>query len=135
MMPKNTLSYWRVVVGALLTLCLCLTLVPYLVAQTSSTGALAGAVKDLSGAVVPNATVTATSVDTGAVRTATTGGDGIYKFTLLPPGSYRVRMEASGFKAVEIPSVTVNVTETEVLDRSLEVGGQTQTVTVEGEVV
>ena len=45
-----------------------------------------------------------------------------------------MRFDASGFKAVEIPSATVNVTETEVLDRSLEVGAQAQTVTVEGEV-
>jgi hypothetical protein len=134
MMSKNALSYWRVGVGALLTFCLSITLAPCLMAQTSSTGALAGTVKDPSGAVVPNATVTATSLDTGAVRTATTGTDGLYKFTLLPPGNYRLRMEASGFKALEIPSVNVNVTETEVLDRSLEVGGQTQTVTVESAV-
>jgi len=44
-------------------------------------------------------------------------------------------MEASGFKPVEVPSVTVAVTETEVLDRNLEVGAQAQTVTVESEVV
>ena len=104
-------------------------------AQTAGTGALTGTIKDPSGAVVPNATVTLTSLDTGAARTSTTGADGGYKFELLPPGNYRVRIEASGFKPVEIPSATVNVTESEVLDRNLEVGAQTQTVTVEGEVV
>jgi hypothetical protein len=104
-------------------------------AQTAGTGALTGTIKDPSGAVVPNATVTLTSLDTGASRTSTTGADGGYKFDLLPTGNYKVRIEAAGFKPVEIPSVAVNVTETEVLDRNLEVGAQTQTVTVEGEVV
>jgi carboxypeptidase family protein len=103
-------------------------------AQTAGTGALAGTVKDPSGASVPSATITATSLDTGAVRTDMTGADGSYRFSLLPPGNYRVRIEASGFKPLEIPSVAVAVTETAVLDRNLEVGAQNQTVTVEGEV-
>jgi Carboxypeptidase regulatory-like domain/TonB-dependent Receptor Plug Domain len=107
---------------------------PFLSAQTAASGALTGTVTDASGAVIPNATVTATSVDTGQARTATTGSDGAYTIGLLPPGKYRVKFEASGFKPVEIPAATINVTETAVLDRSLEVGAQTQTVTVEGEV-
>jgi hypothetical protein len=45
-----------------------------------------------------------------------------------------VKFEATGFKASEVPSVTVNVTETQVLDSRLEVGTQTQEVTVQGEV-
>jgi Carboxypeptidase regulatory-like domain len=103
-------------------------------AQTPGTGALTGTVKDPSGAVIPNATVTLTSATTSQARTATTGADGVYHFNLLPPGNYRVHIESSGFKPVDVPSVTVAVTETEVLDRSLEVGAQAQTVTVEGEV-
>jgi hypothetical protein len=104
-------------------------------AQTAGTGALTGTVKDPSGAVIPNATVTLTSIDTGQARTDMSGADGSYRFSLLPPGNYKVRIEASGFKPVEVPSVTVAVTETEVLDRNLEVGAQAQTVTVESEVV
>jgi hypothetical protein len=103
-------------------------------AQTAGTGALTGTVKDPSGASVPSATITATSLDTGAVRMDMTGADGSYRFSLLPPGNYRVRIEASGFKPLEIPSVAVAVTETAVLDRNLEVGAQNQAVTVEGEV-
>jgi len=104
-------------------------------AQTAGTGALTGTVKDPSGAVVPNATVTLTSLDTGQVRTDMTGGDGSYRFSLLAPGNYRVKIEASGFKPVEVPSVTVAVTETAELDRNLDVGAQSQTVTVESEAV
>jgi Carboxypeptidase regulatory-like domain len=107
---------------------------PSLLAQTAGTGALTGTVTDPSGAVVPNATVTATSLDTGQARMATTGADGTYSISLLPPGNYRVRFEAAGFKPVEIPSATVTVTETAVLSRALEVGAQEQTVTVASEV-
>ncbi len=99
-------------------------------AQSSGTGALTGTIKDPSGAVVPNATVTLTSADTGAVRTTMTAADGTYRFSLLPPGNYRVKIEAMGFKPQEIPSVAVAVTETAQLDRNLEVGAQAQTVTV-----
>ncbi len=102
--------------------------------QTAGTGALTGTLTDPSGAVVPNATVTATGVDTGQVRSVTSDSDGTYKLNLLPPGNYRVRIQASGFTPVEISSVTVTVTETGVLDRSLQVGAQAQTVTVEGSV-
>ena len=119
---------------ALLVICLYnLSALP-LKGQTAATGALTGSITDPSGAVIPNATVTATNLDTGQARTTITGADGTYKFTLLPPGNYRVKIEAGGFKPVEVPSATVSVTETAVLDRSLEVGAQTQTVTVESAV-
>ena len=105
---------------------------PSLIAQTAATGALMGTVTDPTGAVVPNVTVTVTNSDTGQARTATTDAAGTYKFGLLPPGSYRVKFEATGFKTIEVPSVTINVTETNVLDRRVEVGTQTQEVTVQG---
>ena len=107
---------------------------PGLRAQSSSTGALTGRLTDSSGAAVPNATVTLTSADTAQARTTMTEADGTYKFGLLPPGKYQLRIEASGFKAVDIPNLTVSVTETAVLDRALEVGSQTQTITVNGSV-
>ncbi len=107
------------------------TFAPWMMAQTGATGALAGTVTDPSGAVVRDVKVTATSADTGQVRTATTAVDGTYTIGLLPPGNYRVKFEAAGFKGIEIPSATVTVTETDVLDRTLEVGNATQSVTVE----
>ena len=54
-----------------------------------------------------------------------------YKFTLLPPGSYKVRVSAAGFKTSEVSTVNLNVTENPVLDRTLEVGAQSEQVTVE----
>ena len=101
-------------------------------AQSAGTGSLTGTVTDASGGVVPNVTVAAASVDTGRSHGATTGSDGVYRLSLLPPGKYNVTFRAEHFKPVQIPAVTVNVTETEVLNQTLEVGGETQIVTVEG---
>jgi carboxypeptidase family protein len=133
-MPRNCSCAWRIRMALLIVAGLLMACSPVSFAQTAGTGALTGTVTDPSGAVIPNVTVTAISVDTGQARTATTGTDGTYKISLLPPGNYRVTFEASGFKPVEIPSATVTVTETAVLDRALEVGAQAQTVTVESSV-
>ena len=67
--------------------CLFVTLAPSLMAQTAGTGILTGRVTDASGSVVANATVTATSADTGQMRSATTGTDGSYRFDGLPPAN------------------------------------------------
>ncbi len=120
----------RLLVGTLLCLLL-MTAVPYLMAQSAGTSALAGTITDPSGAAIPNVTVTITSNGTGQSRTATTGPDGNYRFNLLQPGNYRVSFAASGFKTGEVASVTLNVTETQQLDRALEVGAQAEQVTVE----
>jgi hypothetical protein len=108
-------------------------LVPALWAQSGGTGALTGIVTDPTGAVVPNVVVTLTNNDTGLTRTAQTGADGAYRFSLIPPGVYKVRFAATGFKTSEVPSVTVNVTETPVLDRALEVGQQAESIEVQAE--
>ena len=106
---------------------------PSLLAQSAGTGALTGAVTDPTSAVVPNVTVTLTNTDTNQARVAVTAADGSYKFSLLQPGTYRVRFSAVGFKTAEVPLVTVNVTETPVLDQSLELGTQSERVTVEAQ--
>ncbi len=126
-MTTKTLACLRFVA---LFAALAIMAVPSLIAQTAGTSALTGAVTDPSGAAVPNVTVTLTSTDTNQVRTATTGADGVYRFTLLPPGTYRVRFVANGFKTSEVSAVNLNVTETPVLDRRLEVGAQNEQVTV-----
>src|SRR5439155_1473258 len=78
--------------------------------------------------------VTVIRLDTGQSRRVTTGEDGSYKLNLLPPGNYSVRIEVAGFKAVEVPSVKVNITATAVLDRRLEVGAPTEAVRAEAEI-
>jgi Carboxypeptidase regulatory-like domain len=100
-------------------------------AQTAASGALTGTVTDPSGAVITGGTVTITNLATGQGRVATTDSSGSYKFSLLPPGTYKVNFAAPGFKTAEVPSITVSVTETAVLNHGLEVGAQTEQVTVE----
>src|SRR5690348_2406463 len=114
-----------------LALLLC---VPLAQAQSAGTGALTGTVTDAQGGAVAGVTVTATNIGTNQGRTATTGPAGDYKFSLLPPGNYRVKFAAPGFKTAEIGSVTVTTTETATVNQALEVGAVTQTVTVESTV-
>jgi hypothetical protein len=114
--------------------CLLLASVSAVLAQSASTGALSGTVTDATGAVVANATVTLTDTATNQSRTATTSTEGVYRFNLLEPGNYRARFAATGFKTTEVGSITISVTETLALDRSLEIGSQTEQVTVEASV-
>src|ERR1700687_5316460 len=60
---------------------------------------LTGTVKDASGAVIPNAQVSITAVATGAIRTVSTGGAGLYTAPNLLPGNYEVRATAQGFSS------------------------------------
>jgi hypothetical protein len=129
-MRSKTLLCSRLAFVALLTLLFAIC-VPSLMAQSAGTSSLSGIVTDPSGASIPNVVVTLTSNDTNQGRSATTGGDGQYKFTLLPPGNYKVRFSATGFKTAEVGSVILNVTESPTLDRALEVGAQSEQVTVE----
>ncbi len=108
--------------GLVFLVCLSVAFAPFLMAQTAGMGTLMGRVIDASGNGVTNATVTATSADNGQMRSATTGTDGSYRLDGLPPGNYRLKFEAAGFKTLEIPSTTVNETETAVLDEKLEAG-------------
>jgi hypothetical protein len=129
-MRSQPLPRWQLVAVALITLLFSIG-VPSLMAQSAGTSALTGIVTDPSGAAIPNATVTITSNDTGLTRTTTTGATGVYSFTLLPPGNYKVSLAANGFKTADVASITLNVTETLTLNRTLEVGAAAEQVTVE----
>ena len=65
-------------------------------AQTVDT-AIVGTVTDRSGAVIPGAKVTVTSVSTGVAKSAVTTATGEYTVNYLPPGSYNVEVTANGF--------------------------------------
>ena len=99
-------------------------------AQSASTGAISGIVKDTSGAVIAGASVTLTNIATGTARTVATDGTGSFTFSLLPPGDYQAVFTAQGFKVATTGPVKVHVTETTVVNITMEVGAQAQTVTV-----
>ena len=104
-------------------------------AQTLTTGAITGIVTDPTGAVVPNADVSATSVETGAKRTATTGGSGSYTLAQLNPGNYNVTVEAKGFATQSRGPVVVTVSQTAQVDFMMTVGAEVQTIEVTGAAV
>src|SRR5277367_1575515 len=124
----------KFVVSLLVCLGLMLTCASIARAQGAGTGAISGTVTDPQGRAVPNATVVVTSLGTNQERTEVTGPDGVYKFSLLQPGNYRLKFTAAGFKTGEVSSVTVDVTETPTVNMALEVGTVRQTVTVESTV-
>ena len=96
----------------------------------AGTAALAGTVKDAQGAVVPGATVTATNPATGTTRTGVSSERGVFNFLGLPPGTYTVKVELTGFKTYIRESVPLRVDSTTQLDAVLPVGALAETVTV-----
>lgn len=68
------------------------------VAQSLISGDVTGIVSDPSGAVVPNATVTIKNNGNGHTQTTTSNASGVYRFSLLSPGSYTVTATAQGFQ-------------------------------------
>jgi len=120
---------------SLLVLALCVGLsVSTLFGQSANTSALTGVVTDPTGASIPGAMVTLTNTATNQSRTVETAADGVYRAPLVEPGTYRVRFGANGFRTADVTGVVLSVTETTTLNRALEVGQQTEQVTVEANV-
>ena len=98
------------------------------VAQTE--GRISGTVKDTGGGVLPGATVEALHQETGQVRRVITDDIGNYVLALMPIGSYRMTAEFPGFTKAEVDNVTLEVTQSRVVDFSLAVAMSNQEVTV-----
>ncbi|MDQ1453046.1 MAG: hypothetical protein QOK38_2912 [Acidobacteriaceae bacterium] len=96
----------------------------------AQTGSITGQVLDQAGAVIPNATVTATSGSTGASQSATTSSAGLYNFAALTPTTYTVSASAAGFSTVTKSDVILNVAANLPLNFTLTVGGASTTVNV-----
>src|SRR5579864_683522 len=96
------------------------------------TGQLTGGVRDSSGAAVVNAQVTATSPERGINRVTKTNSDGEYLIGGLPPGSYNLTISAPGFKNYVAKGIVLRVAQKARADATLQVGGQSTDVTVEG---
>src|SRR4051812_44260643 len=96
---------------------------------TNQSGAVTGTITDQSGAAVPNATVTLIS-ELGAASRKTTGNDGSYTFPLLPPGTYSLAVEASGFNKAIVNEINVDVTVVRQVSITLEIGQTTSAVEV-----
>ncbi len=96
----------------------------------SDRGTIAGTVLDISGGVVANVAVTATSTETGASYSATTGPTGGFRIQDVRVGTYDVSASAPGFKVEKKAGVIVQVNSTASVEFSLQAGDVKETVTV-----
>jgi hypothetical protein len=122
----------HVVSVAILLLTVCAVCLPGLAQSTA--GRVLGSVSDPSGAAVAGATVLVTDVNRGTSRTLTTDEAGAYVAADLTPGTYKIHVEAKGFKSVERPSVLIEVASDVRADFSLQPGQVSETVVVNEEV-
>lgn len=130
----STLLFRRSSVAIVLVVVTCL-MGPSAIAQTTiSTGSIQGTISDLSGALVNSAKVTIKSKETARVILTTTNSAGTFTSGALIPGNYAVRIEAQGFKSVEI-EVTVQVNVTASANARLSPGLSTETIEVQASAV
>ncbi|MBS1858922.1 MAG: TonB-dependent receptor [Acidobacteria bacterium] len=96
-------------------------------------GTITGRVTDTQSAAIPNAKIVATQVSTGARSNTNTGVDGLYTIPFLAPGSYKLEVEAPGFKRYVQDGLTVSAGERVGVDIQLQLGQINETVTVTAE--
>jgi hypothetical protein len=99
-------------------------------AQSGTSSAVSGAVLDASGAALPDATVTATEIDTKATRTVQTDSNGRFLFSQLNPGTYTVTVRATHFAEQTSQPIAVEVSRTTALNFKLAVSSTSQTIEV-----
>ena len=99
-------------------------------ACAQQTGEVTGTVTDATGALVAEATVTATNTATQQVRSASSNDTGTYTLPYLQPGVYELRAEKTGFKLITHPGVNVQVGDIARIDFAMEVGTVSQNVVV-----
>ena len=102
-------------------------------AQSAATAELDISVKDPSGLVVRNATVTASNPARNIQRTAVQNSEGDFQFQSLPPGQYTVSVQAPGFGKTIVTSVSVTVGQTAALTVALQLAAVESVVSVTGE--
>jgi hypothetical protein len=122
-MLRKPTSYWAVI-------CLVSILVPLSAWAQNFTASVNGSVTDPSGAAIPGAAVTLTSVGTGWTAKFTTSKDGLYLFGNLARGVYTLNASAANFRDVVEKQIIVNLNESVRVDVKMELGSHVETVEV-----
>jgi Carboxypeptidase regulatory-like domain len=104
-----------------------------LASAQSGQAELTGEVRDQSGALIPDAKITATGVQSNQSYVTTTGSSGVYTFTGLKPGLYMLAVEASGFKRHVREGVQLTTGEKARLDIPLEIGAVGETISIQAD--
>jgi hypothetical protein len=113
--------------------CCLLSMVPVALGQGTDLGTIRGTVKDSSGAVVVNASVTVLDVQTGTTRQTKTNSGGDYQMFGLPSGSYRVKIAAPGMSTQDITGIVLNGSDVMTANAVLKVSTATENVEVSAE--
>jgi hypothetical protein len=116
---QRTLPYW------LMLSCL----IAPLYAQ-NETSVLSGRVTDPSGLGVAHANVRLTQQSTNAVRETVSTQEGFYRFDLLPPGDYAIRVTVPGFKTFDDDRIHLQVAQSSLLNAALTVGATAESIQV-----
>ena len=112
------------------TLLLMTALSPVALAQSLQTGNITGKVSDNTGARAPGVTVTLTNQATNVVRVVQTNESGLYVISAIPPGTYDLKAELSGFTTVERRAIAVQVGSASRISLTLAVGELSETLEV-----
>src|SRR5207253_6011781 len=131
MCPSNLWSWFRFAFLAILTMTLLLAS-GSAKAQLSA-GSVTGIVRDPTGSVVAKASVTLRNVDTMVQHTTVSNDAGNYVFLSLGPGRYALEASASGFATKRVAEFVLAVNQTASIDISLQVGSQSDVVTISAE--
>ena len=128
---ENRKGAWACVALTMLALALCFvcTTMPA-AAQTAGEGSLEGTVTDSTGAVVPHASITITNNATGIKTVSEASSAGYFDIAPVQPGTYTVEVTAKGFKNLIQDNVVVDALQVRAISPRLEIGAETQTVTV-----
>src|SRR5882757_925229 len=96
----------------------------------SDTASLSGAVTDSGAAAIPGAKITLRNVATHSQRNALSDNQGLYRFSLLIPGTYELTIDSPGMKQFHNPELVLNVAQAGRMDIQMEVGSNTEIVEV-----
>ena len=99
--------------------------------QSQSTfGSIVGTVHDSSGAVIPGATLTLLNSGTSAQRVGVSDSSGNFSFSNIDVGKYSLTITAAGFEKYSLPEIALTARESHRVDAALQLGAESQTVTV-----
>ena len=114
----------------LVPILLCLFAMGHLALAQVTNASLTGLVTDSNGAALPGVQIHVQNTDTNFVQSAETNGSGVYLVTPLNPGPYKVTAEKTGFRKLVQSGITLTVDQAATLNLSLQVGSETQIITV-----
>lgn len=100
------------------------------VSGQATSASLSGHISDQNNAVIPDATIQVTNLDTQIATTAKTGAAGLFVLPALAPGNYEVKVSKAGFRDTVIPHLSLGVQQNVAHDFVLTIGSTSETVTV-----